>query len=146
MLLETKDGRKACMAAITALDKARGLKAFEFKSGLKNVAIDTAEDIAKNNATGTTLPLVSLIQKYANIKSTAKEEFNADRIILFGVDLYTAKNIVCALLINDGVPDAKARNVLLSNQYCYVGCAVRKHPTQDYVVVLSVCTPVYEDK
>merc|ERR1711991_627288 len=39
VLLETKDGRKACLAAISALDKAKGLKQYEFKRGLHNVAV-----------------------------------------------------------------------------------------------------------
>jgi hypothetical protein len=34
---------------------------------------------------------------------------------------------------------------LFSNDYTYVGVAVRKHPSQDYVAVLAVSTPVYED-
>lgn len=146
VLLETKDGRKACLAAISALDKARGLKEWSFRPGLHSVAVDTAEQIAVDNATGTSLPLISTLQRYASIKSSSKEEFKADRIIVFGPDLYTAKNIVASLLINDGVPDAKARNVLLDNTYSFIGVAVRKHPTQDFVVVLAVCTPVYEDK
>ncbi len=70
----------------------------------------------------------------------------ADRIILFGPDLYTARNIVVAALINDGVPDARARNALLSTEFAYVGCAVRKHPTQEYVAVITLATPVWEDK
>jgi hypothetical protein len=126
-------------------DKAKNLKPFEFKKGLHRVAAETAEDIAQSNSTATNVKLVECLQKYAKIKSTPKAEFKADRIIIFGLDLYTAKNIVASLLINDGVPDAKARNVLLSDMYTYVGCAVRKHPSQDYVAVLAVCTPVYED-
>jgi hypothetical protein len=93
------------------------------------VAADTAEDIAQNNAMNTSIKLMDVLQKYAKIKSTPKVEFKvcfswccfvlfmkchqADRIIIFGLDLYTAKNIVASLLINDGVPDGKARNVLL---------------------------------
>ncbi len=133
------------MGAITALDKARGLRAFEWRAGLSRVAADTAEDIAHSNATGTTTKLMDLLQKYGKVKSTPKVEYKADRIIIFGPDLYTGKNIVAALLINDGVPDAKARNVLLSDQYTYIGCSVRKHPSQEYVVCLAVSTPVYED-
>lgn len=145
VLLKTVDGRKACMAAITACDKAKGLTAFDFRKGLDRISAATAEDIAGKNATQTTLKLSDLLQQHAKVKSTPKQEFKGDRIIIFGPDLYTAKNIVSSLLINDGVPDAKARNALLDNTYKYCGVSVRKHPSQDYVAVLTLCTAVYED-
>lgn len=130
---------------MTACEKARNLKQFEFRPGLHNVAKATAEDMCASNKTNTNLGLMDLLQKNAKVESTKQHEFKADRIILFGPDLYTARNIVTSLLINDGVPDAKARNVLLSNDYQYMGVAVRKHPSQDYVVCLAVCTQVYSD-
>jgi hypothetical protein len=51
VLLATKDGRKGCLAAITACDKARGLKPFEFKKGLtagKNVYISRCVCVLKH--------------------------------------------------------------------------------------------------
>jgi hypothetical protein len=145
VLLATHDGRKACLAAISALDKTRGLKPFGWRDSLSHVAADTCEDIAQNNATQTSLKLMDVLGKYAKVKSSPKAEYKADRIVIFGPDLYTAKNIVASLLINDGVPDAKARNVLLSDQYTFIGAAVRKHPSQEYVVCLAVSTPILED-
>ena len=73
VLLATKDGRKSCLAAISALDKAKGLKAFEFKKGLGKVAAETADDIAQSNGTSTSVKLVDCLQKYSKIKSTPKQ-------------------------------------------------------------------------
>lgn len=140
MLLATHDGRKACLAAITALDKARAMKAYEQRAGLAHVAEQSSANMtAGKGQTACTLPLLEALQKQGKVASTTKVEFKTDRIILFGPDLYTARNIVAAALINDGVPDARARNALLSNDYSFVGCSVRKHPTQEYcaVIVLS---------
>lgn len=100
-LLQTHDGRKACLAAITSLDKTRGLKPWQFKNGLNAVAAATADDISSGGGKmATTLPLQELLSKYGTFKSTTKVEFKADRIILFGPDLYTARNIVVNGLIS----------------------------------------------
>jgi hypothetical protein len=61
-------------------------------------------------------------------------------------DLYTARNIVVNGLINDGVADRRACNALLSPDYQYVGVAVRKHPSQEYVAVITLVQGVWEDK
>ena len=165
VLLATQSGRKAVNAAVSACDKARGLKPWDFGRGLHRLAVDTCEDISKRDAMSTNVSIGTL-QQYANIKSSTKTEFKADRIIIYGPDLYTAQNIVISLLINDGVPDAKARAVLLTPEpsapsmsfatpsppapslppYRYCGVAVRKHPSHEYVVCIAVATPVYEDK
>ncbi len=54
VLLATKDGRKACLAAITALDKTRALKPFEHKAGLNAVSADTAAEMAAGRGKTTT--------------------------------------------------------------------------------------------
>lgn len=54
VLLATHDGRKACLAAITALDKTRALMPYEHKAGLNAVSADTASEMAEGKGKSST--------------------------------------------------------------------------------------------
>jgi hypothetical protein len=129
----TNEGIKPLDECISQLSKAQSAPELFPSQGMCKAARDHAEDQSKSGKTGhdgsdgSTLP--DRLNRYGKWLTTIGENID------YGNG--NAREIIIALLIDDGVSSRGHRKNLLNGAYHNIGVAVRSHPKYEYVCVMD---------
>jgi len=130
--VKTKEGIKPLMECIQVLRNTAPLPILSPAEGLAKASRILVNDqqfggighITRNGSTPQ-----KRIEKYG------EWDINSGEDITYGS--FEARQIVIALLIDDGVPDRAHRKNILNKQYKYAGVAYGKHPTYQSMCVID---------
>ncbi|MCQ2819729.1 MAG: CAP domain-containing protein [archaeon] len=130
--LLTFEGTDGVYEAINYLRKQDGSPELQYSKDLSSAAQDHANDIGKNGLTShegsNGSDLTSRIEQYIEWDGSCAESID------FG---FTEPcNIICNLIVDDGVREKFQRNYLLSKEFKYIGIGVSKHRDFGFCVVL----------
>lgn len=128
----TQEGAAAVNACAAALKSARGASMLSPEQGLTKAVYDHAADQGKTGQTGhggsdKSSPFTR-ISRYGKSGNTAGEN------ISYGEN--TGREIVCQLLIDDGVPSRGHRTNIMNGAYTQTGVGVGTHPQYRYMCAI----------
>lgn len=138
----TNEGVAAVDEAIAALSKQAPLPALKFSEGLALAALDHVEDTgpkglvshegSDGSGSGTR------IRRYGDVAGASGE------CISFGY--YEARQIVMALIIDDGVPSRGHRRSIYNEKFQFAGMAAGPHKTFKNMCVIDFATAYSDDQ
>ena len=127
---------------IDALETLPSLKPFSPSPGLTKAAKDHAEDLGQNGKTGHVgtdgSRMANRIEKYAEWGEIIAENCS------YGTK--TALDIVCTLLIDEGVVTYGHRKNILSKDHNFVGVATSTHTLYKYSCVMDFAGAIVAEK
>jgi uncharacterized protein YkwD len=129
----THEGVKALNEAISALGKSKPVPLLYPVKGMSKAAADHVKDQGKTGQLGHTgsdgSGMTDRLNRYGKWISTIGENID------YGHN--NGREIVMALLIDDGVPSRGHRKNLLNDAFHKIGVSIGPHPKFDYVCVMD---------
>lgn len=129
----TKEGVTAARECIEVMKNVQPSQSLEYSIGLSLGALDHARDLKDNNKTGhkgtDSSYAPDRVKRYGTCGTVVAEN------IQYG--LYSARDIVVGLLIDDGVKSRGHRTIILSPRFAYTGIAFWTHPEYKFVCVIT---------
>jgi uncharacterized protein YkwD len=131
--IATREGVRAVEECHAALSAMEGVPLLYPREGLSRAARDHAEDQGEAGSTGHTggdgSSFEERIQRYGKWSGVTAEN------ISYGSS--TSRDVVCQLLIDDGVPSRGHRLNIMNRAYGYVGVAAASHSRYETVCVID---------
>jgi uncharacterized protein YkwD len=128
----TQEGSSAVQGCIAALSRARSVGLLAPEKGLSLATRDHATDQGKTGQTGhngsdRSTP-VSRASRYGKGQYIGENISYGDNI---------GRNIVCQLLIDDGVPSRGHRTNIMKSDYTQTGVSIGPHPQYRYMCCIA---------
>jgi len=130
--IRTQEGIKALDECIAFLEKAEPVGLLIPNEDVTKASLDHARDLSRTGATGHKGSNGSMPQDRINRYS---DRIGIGENLSFGYN--EAFEIVCQLLVDDGVPTRGHRDNIMDAEYTVCGVAVDTHPEYNYLCVIN---------
>mmetsp|Transcript_53081 Transcript_53081/g.60827 ORF Transcript_53081/g.60827 Transcript_53081/m.60827 type:complete len:282 (+) Transcript_53081:1-846(+) len=140
--VETYEGTAAVKEAIEELKRTAALPDLQWKHGLAQAALSHARDVGKRGKTG------HLGSDGSHSRERIERFGKWDKVCGENIDYanFDARDIICMLLIDDGISDRGHRNNLLNPEFKTSGVGIGFHTTYSVVTVITYAGQYREKK